>query len=44
MDFMKAFMENEGIIFEDLPEELETEEPESVMIHEWNGGGSDEAQ
>lgn len=44
MDVVKEFMENAGVLFEDIPAELETEEPESVMIHEWNGGGSDEAQ
>ena len=44
MDFMKEFMENAGVIFGDIPAELEAEEPESVMIHEWDGGGSDEAQ
>lgn len=44
MDFMEKFMENAGVMFEDLPAELEAEEAESVMIHEWNGGESDETQ
>lgn len=43
-DVMKKFMENAGVMFENIPAELEAEEPESVMIHEWNGGGSDEAE
>ncbi len=44
MDVVKEFMESAGVVFGDVPAELEAEQPESVMIHEWNGGGSDEAQ
>ncbi len=44
MDFIENFMENAGVMFEDLPAELEAEEPETMVIYEWDGGGSDEAQ
>ena len=44
MDFMEKFMEKAGVRFEDIPAELEEEEPEAVMIHEWDGGGLDEGQ
>ncbi len=44
MDIVKGFMESAGVIFGEIPAELEAEEPESVIIHEWDGGGSDEAQ
>lgn len=44
MDFMEEFMQTAGAMFGNIPAELETEEPESVTIHEWDGGGSDETQ
>lgn len=43
-DVMKKFMENAGVMLGDIPAELEEETPDSVMVHEWNGGGSDEAE
>lgn len=41
---MEIFMKNAGVMLEDIPAELEEETPDSVMVHEWNGGGSDEAE
>ena len=44
MDAVKEFMEREAVFFEDLPAGMEAGEAESMVIHEWNGGESDETQ
>lgn len=38
MDKVSRFAEENGVVFDDVPEELLEEDPISEMIFEWNGG------